>query len=169
MRTGRFILACVLCGALLLTLGRAPVASAAEPTPAVGSKQWQLRLKQALESKGTSGLLAELNHNKQVWGSLSPEELRELRNRYYAFLKEDPDRQINLLEAAEAFQELPERHKALFNERAVWLSKVVASLTPEEKKELKAMSPADRAKRLLELKAKLSISQPASAPAASAE
>ena len=38
------------------------------------------------------------------------------------------------------------------------------ALTPRERAELLAMQPQDRAKRLLELKAKLSASQPATQP-----
>lgn len=131
-----------------------------DPKKTPGSKVRQLLLKQALDKHGET-LLAELNRNKKVWGSMGPEELRNLRDRYYAFLKQDENSQIALMEAAEKFHSLSARQRQSYLKRAAWLKKVVAGLTPAQRKALKKLTPAERAKRLLELKAKLVDTQPA--------
>ena len=166
MRGVRFILT-MLAPAVLLaaTAGAQPLL--AVDAPAVpGSKARQVLLKQALNKYMSGTLVAELNHNRQVWGEMNPEQLREARTNYLAFLKEDPERQAKLLEAADAFNRLSPDQRKAYAERAEWLTQVVNALSPAEREELKALPPAERAQRLLELKAKLAAaSQPATQPA----
>ncbi len=137
-----------------------------DPSQVPGSKVRQLMLKQALDKQLSGTLVAELNQNKELWHSMPPEKLRGLRERYYAFLRQDGREQLELMEAAEKFHRLTEQQRQAYLERASWLKKVVANLTPEQRQALQKLTPAERAKRLLELKAKLSDSQPASQPAA---
>ena len=129
-----------------------------------GSRVRQLMLKQALEKYISGTLVEELNRNKRLWAKMSPEELRRLRSRYYAFLKENPDKQVELIEAAEKFQKLTAEQRKAYIKRAEWLKKVVSHLTEKEKEALKKMTPAQRAKRLLEFKAIYCTSQPATQP-----
>ena len=129
-----------------------------------GSRVRQLMLKQALEKYISGTLVEELNRNKRLWAKMSPEELRKLRSRYYAFLKENPDKQVELIEAAEKFQKLTAEQRKAYIKRAEWLKKVVSHLTEKEKEALKKMTPAQRAKRLLELKAIYCTSQPTTQP-----
>ncbi len=156
---------------LLLAAAAAWAASAADaqqvrPGPRLvpGSKARQLLLKKALEKHLSGALVAELNRNKKQWLALSPEQRNELRQRAIAFLRANPDRQADLIRAAWDYQRLSERQKQLYRERAKWLARVVARLTPAQRERLKALPPAQRAKRLLELKAALPATRPADQP-----
>ncbi len=140
-----------------------------DPKKVPGSKVRQLMLKQALDKHVTGTLVAELNQNKKIWRSMAPEELRSLRERYYAFLKQDGKKQIELMEAAEKFHRLTAQQRRAYLKRASWLKKVVARLTPAERRALRKLTPAKRAKRLMELKAKLADSQPVSTQPASTQ
>jgi hypothetical protein len=130
-----------------------------------GSRAQQLVLLEALNKQLAGTLVAELNQNKNIWSTLSPEQLRELRQRYYAFLRQDPSSQADLIQTAEQFRHLSDEQREAYRQRAEWLSKVVATLTPHEREELIRMTPTDRAKRLLEVKARIVDSQPTSLPA----
>jgi hypothetical protein len=136
-----------------------------DPAGVPGSKVRQLMLKQALEKQLAGSLTEELAQNAMLWKSLAPEQVRELREKYLAFLKNSPDEQAALLEAAQEFGRLSSQRRSAYQERQEWLDQVINRLTPREREELLAMQPQDRAKRLLELKAKLAATQPASAPA----
>jgi len=137
-----------------------------DPTKILGSKARQLLLKQALEKHLSGTLLAELNRNKRDYRALTPEQRRALRQRVYAIFKMDPERQAKIIEAGREFLNLPPEQKKKYQQRLVWLEKVVAKLTPQQREALKRMTPAERAKRLLELKAKLLGAHPTSGPAA---
>ena len=97
--------------------------------------------------------------------SLTSRQLRQLRERYYAFLRLDRAEQAALLAAAPEFDKLTDAQRKAYQQRAAWLRKVIKSLTDEQRAELKKMAPAERARRLLELKAKLARSEPTSQPA----
>ena len=151
----------------VLAAGVAVGASRQPPRP--GSRARQLLLKQALEKRLSGTLVAELSHNKKVWGAMTPEQLRQLRERYYAFLRLDQDKQAELLRAMPEFERLTGAQREAYQQRAAWLKKVVGSLTPDQREELKAMTPSERAKRLLELKGRLVSSRPSTQPASPAE
>jgi len=164
MRTLRFIL--VIC----LAAAGAGIAAAKnppkpDPSQVPGSMARQALLKGALDKHLSGTLVAELNQNKKIWNSLPPEELRQLRQRYYAFLKQDPSRQADLVQAAIQFEKLTEEQKRIYQERAEWLNRVVASLTPQQREELQRMNPQERAQRLYELRSALPSTQPAAEPA----
>jgi Spy/CpxP family protein refolding chaperone len=137
--------------------------SSRDPSRIPGSKVRQLMLKRSLE-KFSETLVAELNQNKELWQTMTPEKLRSLRERYYAFLKQDGGEQIALIEAAEKFGKLTDEQRQAYLKRAEWLEKVISSLTPQQREELRNLTPKERAKKLLELKAKLPGSQPTSQP-----
>ena len=136
----------------------------AQNRAAKASQARQLLLKKAINEKIEGTLAATLNKNRERWAAMTPEQRQQHRDRIDAFFKEDPQRQKDLLKAFEEFRKLSPRQQEMFRERAVWLKKVVASLTPAEREALKKLPAAERAKRLLELKAKLVDSKPATQP-----
>ena len=153
MRTHTYILMLALAAATLLpSVAGAQPAGRVDPRLIPGSRARQLLLKQALEKHLSGTLVAELDYNKKLWGSMSPEQLRDLREKYYAFLRLDDAKQEKLLKAAPEFERLTDRQRRLYGERAAWLKRVVSSLSPAEREELKNLTPAERAKRLLELR-----------------
>ncbi len=163
MRATTYILIAMLAMAAL-TVG----AQAGPKLPAPGTRARQVLLKQALDKELAGTLVSDLNSNRKEWESKKPEQLRQLRNRYYAYLRLSDARQAKLLEVAAELDRLSDEQRKAFLERARWLAKVVAGLTPAQRAQLKKLPPAERAKRLLELKAKLPESQPTTRPATSA-
>ncbi len=144
------------------------IASAALPavwaqSPAAAGKARQLLLKKALSAKIDGTLVATLNRNKDKWDGMTPEAKQQHRERFYAFLKANPTEQANLVNAAERFEKLSPAQQEAYRVRAVWLKKVVASLTKAEREALKQLPPDQRARKLLELKAKLVDAKPAPA------
>ena len=160
MRSLRYILA----GAVVVA---ALAATALGKRPAPISRDRQVLLKQAIEKYLDGTLVAELNRNKKVWASKTPEELRKLRNRGLAYLKESDEMRAKLLEAGEELDRLTDEQRKAYLQRAQWLSKVVARLSPAQREALKKLTPQERARRLLELKAKLPEPGPTTRPAAS--
>jgi len=129
-----------------------------------GAAARQLLLKQRLEKIVGKTLASELNRNRSVYAAMTPQQRRDLREKVYSFLKENPDRQVRILQAAQELLNQTPAEKA----RMAWLARVVASLSAEEKARLRRMPPDQRAKRLLELKAKLApapTTQPATTQA----
>ena len=131
------------------------------------SKARQVLLKQAIEKFMDGTLVADLNRNKKVWASKTPEELRTLRNRRLAYLKESDEMRAKLLAAGEELDRLTDEQRKAYLARAQWLSRVVARLSPAQREALKKLTPQERARRLLELKAKLPESGPTTRPTAS--
>jgi hypothetical protein len=129
------------------------------------SKARQVLLKQAIDKFTHGTLVADLNRNKKVWASKTPEELRTLRNRRLAYLKESDEMRAKLLAAGEELDRLTDAQREAYLARAQWLSKVVARLSPAQREALKKLTPQERARRLLE--PKLSESGPTTRPAAS--
>lgn len=150
----------------------AGVAAAKDPARAPDSKAYQLRLKLALQKQMKGTLTAEMNRNKQVYASLNPQQLSDLRERVYMFKQLDPDRQVDILDTAREFLNLSPAQRKIYRDREAWLQRVVASLTPAEREAMKRMTPRQRSKRLLELRDKLlaprPTSQPTTRPAAAA-
>jgi len=165
VKTGATILIYGLAGAALVfsVAGAEPVG---QPDKRIvpGSRQWQLLLKQRLDDELPGTLVAELNRNKKQWRAMSPEELRDLRKRYFAYLALDQKTQAALLKVMPEFEKLSAEQKQLYRRRAAWLKKVVASLSRAEREELKKLTPTERAARLLKLKALLPTSGPTSRP-----
>lgn len=158
-------LAVLLAGMIALAAsGLRAQAPKVDPAQVPGSKVRQFMLKQALEKQLTGSLTEELAQNAMVWKGLAPEQVRQLREKYLAFLKNSPDEQAALLEASQEFSRLSSQRRSAYQERQEWLDQVINRLSPRQRGELLAMQPQDRAKRLLELKANLAT-QPSSSPA----
>ena len=165
MRKTISILAAFLIGAALLpAVAGAQPARRVDPRLIPGSRVRQLLLKQALDKHLSGTLVAELNHNRKLWASMSPEQRRKLREIYVGFLRLEQEKQVKLLEVMPEFEKLSDRQRKLYRQRAAWLTKVVASLTPAQREQLRLMTPAERAGRLLELKKALPASISATRP-----
>ncbi|HET6427100.1 MAG TPA: hypothetical protein VFJ30_01730 [Phycisphaerae bacterium] len=147
------ILGCVVLAVVLPLAGvRAdddPAKAAKSKGP--GSMAAQLLLKERLDKLAKGTLVAQLDRNRAVYVAMTPQQRRDLREKVYSFLKENPDRQVKILQAAGELLNQTDAEKV----RTAWLTKVVASLSEQEKARLREMSPDERAKRLLELKAEL--------------
>jgi TRAP-type C4-dicarboxylate transport system substrate-binding protein len=171
----RTILAVAVAGTLLAGVARAQDDSDALRRPPTGSIAAQLRLKQKLlaAQSGTT-LAATLQHNRRQWESLSPEQRDRIRQVAVAFLQQNPDRQLELIEQYDRFIRMSAERQRAYRQRERWLKAVVASFTPQERDQLRNLASDERARRLIarrdELVAhgKLTLepaTQPASAPA----
>ena len=152
-------LTCILIAGLALAAGdRQAAAQAArklDPANVPGTVTRQLLLRQALDKHVDGTLVAELNRNREIWQKLTPEQRRHLRDQWLATINEDPARLAQRIKNEDEFNKLNEQHRQMYLERAVWLKKVVDSLSPEQREEIRQMTPEQRARRLLDLKARL--------------
>ena len=160
------LIGCLAVGALLPAGAGAAPRQQVDPRLIPGSRVRQLMLKQALDKHVSGTLVAELNQNKRLWASMSPEQVRRLREIYVGFLQLAEDEQIKRLSAMPEFEKLSAAQRKLYRERAAWLTRVVASLTPAQREALKKMTPTERARRLLELKKALPTTGPTTRPGA---
>jgi len=150
---------------LLATAASAQQVPHRDPARIPGSRVRQLLLKQALEKEADGTLVATLTQYKRIYKAMGPEQLGELRKKAYMIRRLPPAEQANLFRSAEKLLHLSPEHRQAYRQRAEWLDRVVKSLTREQIEELKAMTPEQRGRRLLELKAKILATQPTSAPA----
>jgi len=138
--------------------------------PPRGSLADQLRLKLSLRLAGGVSLAASLDHNRQEWRMLSPDQRDEFRRGVLAFLQRDPEDQDKLLKSYNAFLSLDETKREAYRRRAQWVRAVVATFTPAEREELRRMSSMDRARMLvarrnrLVREGKLVLDPPSTAP-----
>ena len=144
--------------------------------PPQGSVASQLQLLNKIRAvqEGTT-LAAALDHNRMEWESLSPDQRNRFRKDALAFLSANPQEQEQLVKQYEKLIKLSSEQQLKYRRTAEWLKVVVASYTPEERKQLAEMTPGQRANALLQRKAELirqgklpeemSTSQPASMPA----
>ena len=124
--------------------------------PPLGSRARQLTLKFRLlrESAGTE-LASALDHNRQEWELLSPDQRDQFRRTAVAFLQKNPAQQDKLLEHYAQFIEMSEQKREAYQRRAQWLQAVVATLTPEQREQLERLPLAQRAQRLVALRDQL--------------
>lgn len=167
----------ILAGLLLAALAAAPALAADDGSPLrkppSGSVAAQLRLKFLLKAQAEGSLLAAINHSRQDWENLSPDERDQYRRNVLAFLNKSPEDQEKLLQHYDELVRLSAEKKAQYTRRAAWLKAVVERMTPEERKALLNMTPEDRARALVEKRDQLrrqgvileSASSPATAPA----
>ena len=135
-----------------------------------GSKARQLLLKLALQKSMSRTLVAELNQNKKLYGSMNPQQRRDLRDKVLAYKRLDPDRKVDIITAAQEWFQLTDQQKAEYRKRQKWLRRLIPLLGAEQRDRLSKLTPQARARRLLELKAELldkpsAATQPATAPA----
>lgn len=121
----------------------------AAPRPPAGSVARQLMLKYRLRKIADGTLTASLNHNREQWERLSPDQREEYRRDMVAFLDKSPERQKALLKHYENLARLSVEKQAAYQRRTAWLKPVVASFTPDERKALRELSPRERARKLL--------------------
>ena len=140
--------------------------------PPRGSLAAQLRLKLSLQMAGGTSLAASLDHNRQEWKTLSPDQREEFRREVLAFLKRNPKDQDKLLKSYNTFLELDETKRGAYRRRAQWVKAVVATFTPAERDGLRKMSSIDRARLLIARRdqlvreGKLALDPPGSTPPA---
>jgi hypothetical protein len=115
----------------------------------------QQRLAVRLNAIRGQSLASALSHNRAEWESLSPDQRSRFRQEALAFLSESPDQQDRLLKQYEKLVSLSPDRQDNYRQIAKWLKVVVDSLSAEERKNLLAMPPEQRAKALLVRKAEL--------------
>lgn len=118
--------------------------------PPRGSLAAQLRLKLSLQMSAGTSLAASMNHNRQDWEMLSPEQRERFRGMAVAFLNKDPKEQEKLLRRYSDFLSLDKQKREEYRARADWVRAVVATFTPQERKNLASMSSMDRAKAIID-------------------
>jgi len=129
--------------------------SAPQENPPKGSKARQLLLKIRLRSLAGETLAESLQHNRLEWLAMSPDQRERYRREALAFLRKDQQQQEELLRRYDMLTKMPPEKRQAYRKRAKWLKVVVASLTPDERRELAGLSPEARARRLLARKAEL--------------
>ncbi len=141
--------------------------------PPFGSIARQKLLKFRLRMRSIGSLVASLDHNRDAWKSLSPDQREQYRRKAYAFLKKNPAQQEKMLLDYEKFIKLSVGERKAYRRRAAWLKVVVQTFSRPERRKLREMSPEDRARKLIERRDKLvrqgklklpPTSQPATAP-----
>ena len=141
--------------------------------PPRGSLAAQLRLKLSLQMAGGMNLAASLDHNRQEWKMLSPDQREQFRRYAFAFLRKNPDEQDKLMKGFSAFLSLTQQKREAYRQRAEWVDVVVATFTDAQREQLRKMSSMDRARALIERRdelvrqGKLTLNEPpTTAPAA---
>ena len=141
--------------------------------PPRGSLAAQLQLRLNLQMAGGTSLAASMDHNRQEWAQLSPDERERFRSYARAFAEKDPKAQDKLLSDYSAFLSLTQKKRDAFRLRAEWVKAVVATFTAQQRDDLQKMSSADRARMLVDRRdelvrqgrLKLQSGEPATAPA----
>ncbi|MFB3893996.1 MAG: DUF3106 domain-containing protein [Phycisphaerae bacterium] len=151
--------------------------SAALRKPPMGSIAAQLRIKAKLKAQQEGTTLADaINHNRAEWEGLSPDQREDYRNKVYAFLKESPEKQEELLKHYDELIHMSAAKRQQYEERAKWLQAVIDSMTTDERKMLLDMTPENQARVLVERRDKMiregklpgPTSKPTSAPSTTA-
>lgn len=123
--------------------------------PPSGSLASQKRLKHRLRQISHTPLSATLQHNRQAWQELTPDERSRYRKNFLAFHQKDPKRREEMLKKYEQLFKMSAQRREAYRKRAEWLKIVISSFTKEQREELKKMTPTDRANKILEKKALL--------------
>lgn len=118
--------------------------------PPAGSIASQLRLKFLVKGQAEGTLLAGINHNREDWENLSPDQRDVYRRNVLAFLNKSPEEQEQLLKHYDQLVKLTAEKQEQYRQRASWLKAVVEHMTPAERQQLLEMSPEDRAKAIME-------------------
>ncbi|MFP4053944.1 MAG: hypothetical protein ACLFV7_08790 [Phycisphaerae bacterium] len=131
-------------------------ASPAAPHAPKGSVARQLDLRYKLEaaSRGLS-LASALNHSRQAWESLLPDERERIRKTALAILSLPEEKQLEVLQRYEKLIDMTAQRREAYERRAKMYKAVMDSLTAEERKELMQMSLRDRARKVLEIRDRL--------------
>ncbi len=146
-----FLSACVLAAMTAAAAAQSDDEARLSLRAPAGSVARQLDLKMRL-LRANSGvtLAAALNHNRHEWESLSPDQRDRYRREYVAFLRESPEQQREMIEKLDKLIAASAEQRADYRQRARWLKVVLASFTDAQREQLKAMTPEQRAKALVE-------------------
>ena len=119
----------------------------------------QLRLKlKLLRTIGSERVMVSLSHARESWEGLTPDQRERYRDQAMAFLRENPERQAELLDHYDKLIAMTPRQRSKYRYRAAWLKAVVEWLEdndPDRVKALKEMAPADRAREFISLRDRL--------------
>ncbi|MFP4139951.1 MAG: hypothetical protein ACLFVH_06205 [Phycisphaerae bacterium] len=145
--------------------------SSAQPAAPKGSIASQLTLRYKLEAanRGLS-LATALNHSREEWERLLPDQRDRIRRVALAILKESDEKQQIIIERWKKLQDMTPERLAAYQRRARIYKAVLAAMTPEQREELKKMSLKDRARRILTVRdrlideGKLSLDEPTTQP-----
>lgn len=145
------------------------------PKAKLGSiaRQLDLKMRTARTLHGT--LTAAIEHNRQTWESLLPDQRDAYRRQVLAFLEKNPMEQEQLLAHYEKLMQLSAEKREKYRERAKWLTTVLATFSPAQREDLKKASPQDRAREILARRdelmrqGKLQARQPTTATAPAAD
>jgi len=167
----------ILAGLLMAAMAAAPALAGDDGSPLrkppSGSMAAQLRLKFLLKTQAEGPLLAAINHSRQDWENLSPDQRDQYRRNVLAFLNKSPEDQEKLIKHYDELVKLSSDKQDQYRQRAAWLKAVIDRLSPEEKKALLEMTPEDRARVLIQKRDELrkegvlkdNATLPATAPA----
>ena len=111
--------------------------------------QLRMRLKSALEMAGGPSLATSIDHNRQEWRTLSPDQRERFRNQMLAILTQGPEQQEKLIRSYDAYLSLSKGKREAFRRRDIWVRAVVKTFSPAERRNLAKMSAVDRAKALI--------------------
>jgi len=131
----------------------APVFAEGSGTGAAGTppgsiaRQLQLLNKLNAAMHGTT-LAAALNHNREVWEGLSPDERQKLRKLALAWhAKSRPD-QEEMVERFDEWLKIRAEKQQKYRRMNEWLQKVVASFPPDQRERLKKMTAEQRGRMI---------------------
>ncbi len=131
-------------------------ASPAAPSAPKGSVARQLDLRYKLEAAGRGlSLASALNHSRQAWESLLPDERERIRKTALAILSLPQEEQLKVLSRYEKLIDMTADRRQAYERRAKMYKAVLDSLTAEQRKELMQMSLRDRARKVLEIRNRL--------------
>jgi hypothetical protein len=146
--------------------------SSASPAAPKGSIASQLTLRYKLEAanRGLS-LATALNHSREEWERLLPDQRQRIRRVALAILKESDEKQQVIIERWKKLQDMTPERLAAYRKRARVYKAVLASLSEQERTDLMKMSLKDRARKILAVRdklieeGKLTLDEPATQPA----
>jgi hypothetical protein len=171
MKSKLYMLPLLLLAALLPAAARG---DDADQALRLGSLARQQFLKQRLRQVEQGTLASSLGHNRRQWESLSPQQREKVRSSAYAYLRQSEQRQQELIRHYDEVIKGTAERRETYERRASWLGVVVESFTAEQRQAMSQMTPAGRARMLLDRRDQLvsegklvlePASQPATAPA----
>ena len=121
----------------------------------VVTKAQQLRMRMQLMSLNDDQSMAARMNSGLDWSKLSPDQQEKIREEALAFMGKSEAEQAKLLAHYQRLMRLDAPRRDAYLARAAWLRVVVDSFTPAERQSLEALTPQDRAARLIERKDQL--------------
>ncbi|MFW6133504.1 MAG: DUF3106 domain-containing protein [Planctomycetota bacterium] len=136
-----------------------PGDDARQPVRYPGDIVSQLRLKlKLLRTLDNSSVVEAVSHARQQWEGLTPDQRQRYRDQARAFLRENPERQAELLRHYDKLIRMTPERRAAYRYRAAWLKAVTDWLRahdPERIEALRRMTPTQRAEQFVALRDRL--------------